>query len=836
MSPTNFLPPQAVISNGVVTGNQWQNTENIYFVDGKYVSSDANQGSASDFCIGNFNFDIPVGSIIQGIEIKIIGLTGSPTSPPISLDVSYFKDTNGANAYFPYTAPITSLTPTLSTITIGSPTYLFATTWTVDQINNFKLSLIANGDIMLDCVLVKVYFVPPATNTLQYNTLTGTFDVDETITDTFSGATATVVTDNASNQMTVTNVVGNFFPGDPITGGTSGATALLDSATPGVCIDCSSPIQVQAMELALPFLIGQTAFYLKAGSFAYPNGIPVQPGDLGSCGGTIPWVFDESKAKGNGQNFEENAMLDTNNGGSWSVLASGIIKVELGSVTQRGRDYKTPGNHVDANMSNHDTNSKVIISNNEPYNLTLIRKCQADTVFSVPISVYDEAVLLTASLHKIIFTGPGVTASLSALHEITVTINGGGGGGGITSINGDTTAAQTIVAGAGISVSTVAGATTITNTGGGGSAYNLFQNTGSSVTARTTVNLTNLLTASDVGGKTQLDINISNLAHNATFINDLTSDTLFQTNVNAFVTGGSGSNTITVTSGNTLTGGTLPQPVVFGDGVTYNFFNHTTSGSVTDTNVGDVTARTKQTLTFKVLDGNVVLVNRLRVFVQSITGTSNLICSIQTTSSGNPTGTILASVSFPSSGGGAPGFLSGLLNTQLELTAPSGGGDVVYAIVIETNLGVDPSNFWQIASENNGGSNTAPYLFNGSTWSPSNFQPQIELIYTYATNTAFLSAQVSGARMQSVLVNSSGGQPISDVVPSILQNTHGFITTNASIGGSVSAIISGAVAGFTGLTIGQYISDRSDGHITSGSSGNISGRALTTTQMVIIPN
>lgn len=45
----------------------------------------------------------------------------------------------------------------------------------------------------------------------------------------------------------------------------------------------------------------------------------------------------------------------------------------------------------------------------------------------------------------------------------------GGGGGGITSINGDTTAAQVIAAGSGISVSSVAGTTTITNSSPGGS-------------------------------------------------------------------------------------------------------------------------------------------------------------------------------------------------------------------------------------------------------------------------------------------------------------------------------------------------------------------------------
>lgn len=43
---------------------------------------------------------------------------------------------------------------------------------------------------------------------------------------------------------------------------------------------------------------------------------------------------------------------------------------------------------------------------------------------------------------------------------------GGGGGGGIASINGDSTSAQTIAAGAGIGIATAGGTTTITNTAG----------------------------------------------------------------------------------------------------------------------------------------------------------------------------------------------------------------------------------------------------------------------------------------------------------------------------------------------------------------------------------
>lgn len=77
--------------------------------------------------------------------------------------------------------------------------------------------------------------------------------------------------------------------------------------------------------------------------------------------------------------------------------------------------------------------------------------------------------------------------------------------------------------------------------GGGGSGYNLIQNNGVSVTQRTTINLSTLLTATDSGGKTALTINVTNLANdntfvttlanNTTFITELTDNSTFQSNI-----------------------------------------------------------------------------------------------------------------------------------------------------------------------------------------------------------------------------------------------------------------------------------------------------------------
>lgn len=602
-SPTNFVPPQSIVSNGQITGNPWQNPTNIFLVDGDFVTSDVNAGAASDFIVGNFNINIPVGSIIQGIEVEIIGKVGATTVPPISLTVEAYDNTNAVDVFYPYTTPITTLSPTVSTIIIGSPTYLFGTTWTVDQINNLKLAFIANGNISLDSVLAKVYFVPPATETLDYNSLTGTFQPLETITDSNTGATAVVVTDNGSNSMTITNVTGYFQAGTIITGGTSGATAVLNTVTPGVCIDCSNPIQVQAMYLALPFLIGQSKFYLKKGSFAYPNGTPVQPGDVGSCGGTIPFVFDEGKNKADDGNFEENALLDTNNGGTWSVLQSGIIEVDLGSVNQRALDFKGDALHVAALMSDHNANSKVIISNNQPYNISLVRRCQVDTVFSPPITVQQTGVNVTTSLHKLNFIGPIITAVLNGLHNINValdvvalansaafitallantsfitslitvlnttggitvvtdgtTIDGNGtpgdpiraigtGMGNVVSINGDATPAQTIIAGAGISVTdNGTGGHTIATTGTG--SGEVLEKTFTQAAHGFTVG--QVLKSSGVDGEFALAE--SDVAANADVIGIVTS----VPTANTFVLTAQGYQIVTVLPGGTVTGDNL---------------------------------------------------------------------------------------------------------------------------------------------------------------------------------------------------------------------------------------------------------------------------------------
>lgn len=84
-----------------------------------------------------------------------------------------------------------------------------------------------------------------------------------------------------------------------------------------------------------------------------------------------------------------------------------------------------------------------------------------------------------------------------------------------------------VTVGSGLSLS----AGILSATGGGGTGYDLIQNQGVSVTQRTTINLSDLLLATDVAGKTALTIDVAALATDATFITDLIANTTFTTNL-----------------------------------------------------------------------------------------------------------------------------------------------------------------------------------------------------------------------------------------------------------------------------------------------------------------
>lgn len=377
---TNFSLATAVIANGAITGNPFSNPNNLLLVDGQVAESNPGSGTASDVTIGNYNyqntdgtFGIPQNAVVTGFEFELIGYRGMQTSPVITVTPYLYDNLNGADQYYPYVTPFEGLTPDLDTYVLGDQNYLFASQFSVDQVNNAKFALVANGDVYIDSFLVKVYYYVPST------------DPDPTPS-----------TDN--------------------------------------CDGCDSVLQIQAMQLQLPFLIGDTAFYLKPFSMQYPDGTTAQPGDVGTCGGIVNFVFDEGKAKtANNNNFEENASLPYDpsdmNTPTWIVLSNGVVKVDLKTTDNRGLDYKYPYTHADSRMSDHDANSKVIISNNGPYSFNLLKRCDIGNLVSAPIEVDQNGSLIAKPVTKFNFIGAGQTTAVDLINDeqVNITIPGVGG-------------------------------------------------------------------------------------------------------------------------------------------------------------------------------------------------------------------------------------------------------------------------------------------------------------------------------------------------------------------------------------------------------------------------
>lgn len=363
---TGFVLAQAVIANGATTGNQWSDPNNILLTDGDNTESNPNQ-NASDITIGNFAFPevggvIPSDAVIVGIEIELIqAYAGSVTNPVTTLTPYFYDNTNGANNYYPYVTPqVLSITPT--DYLLGSPTYKFATSFTVDQLNNAKLNLVANADAFVDAVKLNVYYYIP----------------------------------------------------DPI-------SPPVDPSES--CEDCNSPIQAQPFYLALPFKANDRYAYLK--SFNYPDGTPIQYQDLGACGGSIKLVFDPAVPKIGNSNFEENAVTAV-----WQTMANGYVRLDFNLISDnRGLMFHTPYT-ADANLrSDHDANSKVIISDSAPFLGQYLQRCQIGAVISAPIEVDTNDALVAKPVTVFNFKGAGQTTTqdITNPEQVNIVIPGAGG-------------------------------------------------------------------------------------------------------------------------------------------------------------------------------------------------------------------------------------------------------------------------------------------------------------------------------------------------------------------------------------------------------------------------
>jgi len=405
MAQTNNQVPSIVIAN-TLPGVDWQNPNNILFSDGTFAIATGNTQILTVSYVGKIN--VPVGATINNIVISVKGYRGSFNT---TLQIYAIDFTSGSPVYYLMSPSFQGFDGTNTLYTL--PSTLFSTTWTVDAINNLGLKLVADGELYLDTIEANVLYtaavpVIPVT-TLQYNTLAGgVFGVGNTITGGTSGATGTVDSDNGINEMTLSGVTGTFQIGETISNGL-GVTAIVANPTGSLICDEF----VEALPFQLASSITSTSLTMLLNSFNYPDGVtPIQIADFH---GEAIGVIDQ------GVIGKEEAVrivdIQQNYNGAGQVLIS------FGTLANRGLGYQYPYTSVTALRQDHSGTAEFVLSNPAVFYDRFIKKCQADALFSVPIEVYDEAVSLTTSLHTLKFVGAGVVATLSAPHEVTVTIN-----------------------------------------------------------------------------------------------------------------------------------------------------------------------------------------------------------------------------------------------------------------------------------------------------------------------------------------------------------------------------------------------------------------------------
>ena len=343
---TQYKLPQSIVGNGVTTGNQFSDPNNILMIDGNVANSQVGTGETSDIIVGNFTPNLPIGSVVTGIRLKLVAERGAQTVPDITITPVLVNDLSGTNEYYPGDA-YTGLTEELENHILGNQYDLWGkTSWTVDEINNLKVQLIASGDVRVDCVLLEVFY----------------YDADEPL------------------------------PPDPIEVG---------------CEDCNSTIEALPFTLAKTFRADETKFILK--TFALIDGTPIDLSMLGDCGGEITITFDQGKPMLPGQNFQEDAVI-TSADATITTLSNGFVEIDLGTITNRGLLPIKPYTHNAELLSEHAVGTKVIISNSARYQNRFLQKCHIGVLVSPPIQVLDEGDQVVSVLKKLNFKGDNVQA------------------------------------------------------------------------------------------------------------------------------------------------------------------------------------------------------------------------------------------------------------------------------------------------------------------------------------------------------------------------------------------------------------------------------------------
>jgi hypothetical protein len=172
---TGYLAPsaQAAQTSGAGDNNGYETNPMNVFVDDGLVATDLNSGSnKNSSCTNNgkdkhhffnFNFNIPSGAGIQGVQVRLDARADSASNTPkICVQISW----NGGSSWT--TAKQTStLTATEATYLLGGTADTWGRTWAVGDFSNtnFRIRVIdvagnASRDFFLDYLAVNVTYQP----------------------------------------------------------------------------------------------------------------------------------------------------------------------------------------------------------------------------------------------------------------------------------------------------------------------------------------------------------------------------------------------------------------------------------------------------------------------------------------------------------------------------------------------------------------------------------------------------------------------------------------------------------------------------------------------------
>ncbi|WP_162126332.1 beta strand repeat-containing protein [Flavobacterium phycosphaerae] len=197
----------------------WTSFGNVTAADGVTANAVFTGSANSNYIQGtNYGFAIPIGVVVDGIEVTINRKTSAVNAGRITKDnvVSMVK---GGAIVGNNKATTTAYTTTLTTATYGSPTDKWGTTWTSADINatNFGavISVNANNSLTaaVDYIQIKVYYtpVPMVTSFTGSSACVGTTPSVVITGNYFTGATAVKFngvsasfTVNSATQITAT--------------------------------------------------------------------------------------------------------------------------------------------------------------------------------------------------------------------------------------------------------------------------------------------------------------------------------------------------------------------------------------------------------------------------------------------------------------------------------------------------------------------------------------------------------------------------------------------------------------------------------------------------------